>query len=201
MNYKTRYVGSMGAGVTDLEIPCVEPLMGWVGYVTFNFSAAASGVIGLYHIVGSDEIMVASTTLSSKQVAHFNAASIYCAYGDSLRLLNDTGTTCSVYVNYVYEPYGIGEWITYAEGVDNTSSTSSESSYSSNSSSYSSASSESSESSNSESSIVLLSSSSISSASSESSISSSISSASSESSIVLLSSSSESSNSSDSTTG
>lgn len=197
MNYKNTYIGTISAGTTDLSITGAEPNMGYIGYIIWHFTGGAtSGVIGAYHVINGVEIPIANRTLSTKQTAHWVAPGTVINAGDTLRILNDTGDACNIYVCYTYEAIGNGGWTEFEAGLDASSSSSSSSSKSSSSSSSYSSSSISSESSGSSQS----SESSGSSESSESSIilksSSSVSSASSESSIILQSSSSESSHSS-----
>jgi hypothetical protein len=197
MNFMSRKKYSMAAGVTNYDIVASSDISicGWIGVAQFVFNSAASGDVSLKLKQNGETSWstLAIDTPSTKGEIIWTGNQVI-RDGDTLRIVNETGTAVTVFLTFVYEPWGAGSWqeFTFGAGEASSSSSSSSSSLSSESSKSSSSEqySQSSASSNSSSSVSSDSSLSSSSLSSESS--SSLSSESSASSASISSASSES---------
>ena len=193
MNFMNRKKYVMSAAETYLDVTADVGVSncGWLGVVHYKFASSVSGDLSLRLKQNGETAwsVLATVTPSSKTDLIWTGNQILQS-GDVLRIGKEIATACTIWISYVYEPWGVGSWQEFlasaAEASSSSSSSQSSESSSSESSSSSSISSESSESS---------SSSSISSESSESSSSSSISSESSSSTSGGYSQSSESSSS------
>jgi hypothetical protein len=148
----TRKIINMAA--TDMDVSLVasanDSTCGWLGIVRFEFGSDISGDIAIKIKRRGESFtsIIAGSTISGDGVAVWNGNEIL-RDGDTLIFSKDAEETCTIIIDFVYEPWGAGTWQTFQVGEYEESSSSSESSssvssVSSNSSSSKSLSSESS---------------------------------------------------------
>ena len=130
MNYKNAYLIDVPAN-SSARKTIDTATSGWLGVVQFSYDSAATGDVGIQirKAGNNDWLTIASQAIAAKGEAVWTGNQLVNE-SDLLRVTNETGTACAVYVTVTYEPFGAGSWQTFAVGEadDSSSSSSSESS-------------------------------------------------------------------------
>ena len=128
MNFKNRKEYNIDAGVTQTGITIDSSTSGWIGTVRFRFDSNATGVVGVRAQIRGEDVQSGVDTLAAKIDAVW-MGNLMLETGDTLIIVTEPAVACTVFVTYVYEPWGLGGWQDFAADVlELSSSSSSESS-------------------------------------------------------------------------